>query len=68
MNLRDFDSLDPQLLPGLFNTALRNEHSDLDDLILTHDLDRREVTSKLESLGYRYDDETNQFRFRSSEE
>ncbi len=62
MNLSQFESIDPLLLPGLFNTALRNDSEDLNDLVLTHDLDKEALVLKMCEIGYRYCDSTNQFR------
>lgn len=62
MKLSSFQTMDPNLLPGLVNTALRNDCDDLDDLVRTHDLDREVLEARMESLGYRYVAETNQFR------
>lgn len=62
MNWRAFASVDPALLPGLVNTALRNDFEDLDDLVATHDLDRGELERRLAELGYRYLPELRQFR------
>ena len=62
MKLSSFETMDPLLLPGLINTALRNDCDDLDDLVRTHDLDREALEKRMETLGYRYVAETNQFR------
>jgi hypothetical protein len=62
MKLSSFETMDPNLLPGLVNTALRNDCDDLDDLVKTHDIDRTTLESRMETLGYRYVAETNQFR------
>jgi len=62
MKLSSFQTMDPNLLPGLVNTALRNDCDDLDDLVRTHDIDREALETRMESLGYRYVAETNQFR------
>jgi hypothetical protein len=62
MKLSSFQTMDPNLLPGLVNTALRNDCDDLDDLVRTHDLDREALEARMETLGYRYMTETNQFR------
>lgn len=62
MNLRSFRTIHPDLLPGLVNTALRNDCEDLDDLCATHDLDRSELEQRLAELGYRYAPEVRQFR------
>lgn len=62
MNLSRFETMDPNLLPGLINTALRNDHANLDDLIKTHDLDREAFLEKIKNLGYEYVAEVNQIR------
>ncbi|HRQ87960.1 MAG TPA: DUF4250 domain-containing protein [Bacteroidia bacterium] len=62
MNLRSFRAIHPDLLPGLVNTALRNDCEDLDDLAASHDLDREALEQRLEELGYRYVAEIRQFR------
>ncbi len=62
MNLRHFRTIHPDLLLGLVNTALRDDCEDLDDLCATHDLDRGELEQRLADLGYRYVEETRQFR------
>lgn len=62
MNLRTFRAIHPDLLPGLVNTALRNDCEDLDDLAASHDLDREALEQRLEELGYRYVAEIRQFR------
>lgn len=62
MKLRSFQTMDPLILPGLINTALRNDCDDLDDLVRTHDLDREALEERMASLGYRYVAGTNQFR------
>ena len=63
MNLSHFESMDSQLLPGLLNTALRNDCRDLDDLVKTHGIDRNVLEQTLKDLGYIYVAEVNQFRF-----
>lgn len=62
MNLSSYETMDPKLLLGLVNTALRNDCADLDDLLLTHDLDREVLERRLEEIGYRYAGGLNQFR------
>lgn len=54
--------MDPLLLPGLVNTALRNDCDDLDDLVRTHDIERDALEASLERLGYRYVGTANQFK------
>jgi hypothetical protein len=62
MKLSSFQTMDPLLLPGLVNTALRNDCEDLEDLVRTHDLDRDALEARMETLGYRYVSQSNQFR------
>lgn len=62
MNLRHFEKLDPNLLPGLVNTALRNDCDNLEDLLRTHDLEEDALVGKLRELGYAYEPVGNQFR------
>lgn len=54
--------MDARLLPGLVNTALRNDCDDLDDLVRTHDIDREALESRMGELGYRYVESIRQFR------
>ena len=62
MNLSTYETMDPHLLVGLINTALRNDCDNLDDLVKTHDIDRDALEKRLSSAGYRYQAEQNQFR------
>jgi len=62
MNLSSFETMDAKLLPGLVNTALRNDCDDLNDLVRTHDLDREALEARMEELGYRYIESIRQFR------
>ncbi|MEM9017354.1 MAG: DUF4250 domain-containing protein [Verrucomicrobiota bacterium] len=66
MNLCEFQKLDPQLLPGLLNTALRNDHESLDDLVMSHDIDKAELQKKLDELGYHYIEAINQYRMKGA--
>ncbi len=62
MRLRDFRTIHPDLLPGLVNTALRNDFEDLEDLVSAHDIDANALESRLSELGYRYREDIRQFR------
>ena len=68
MNLSHYESMDPLLLPGLVNTALRNNCSDLHDLLRTHDLDEEKFLAKMAELGLSYCEASHQFRPTSLEE
>ena len=54
--------MDPHLLVGVVNTAIRNHCKSLDDLCKTHDLDPNILTERLASAGYDYMPEQKQFR------
>ncbi len=68
MNLSNYESMDPNLLVGLVNTALRNDCTDLADLIRTHDLDPDKLEARLRSIGFRYAEGLNQFKPVTSKE
>ncbi len=53
---------DPIILLSFVNTKLRDEFSDLDELCGSLCVSRDEIESKLESVGYKYDKETNSFK------
>lgn len=53
---------DPIILLSFINTKLRDEFSDLDELCGSMCISRDEIERKLESVGYKYDKETNSFR------
>jgi len=65
MNLVNYERMDPLLLLGLVNTALRNDADDLDDLVKTHAIDHTRLEERLGAVGYLYAPEENQFRARS---
>ena len=62
MNLTRYREMDPHLLVGLINTALRNDGEDLAGLVRTHDLDPEALQERLLAIGYRYVSELRQFR------
>jgi hypothetical protein len=62
MRLTHFETMDPHLVLGLINTALRNDADDLVDLVATHDLDEAALRAKLLVIGYSYDPVIRQFR------
>ena len=53
---------DPIILLSFVNTKLRDEFSNLDELCGSLCVSRDEIESKLESVGYKYDKETNSFK------
>jgi hypothetical protein len=62
MDWTQFESIDPHLLVGLVNTELRNHSDSLDDLCLTHDIDRCKLCAHLKNADYHFQAEQNQFR------
>lgn len=52
---------DPNILLSYINTKLRDDFSSLDDFCDTLDVDKEELTEKMNSAGYRYDPATNRF-------
>lgn len=53
---------DPIMLLSVVNTMLRDRYSSLDALCDGEDLARNALEHRLESVGYQYMPETNQFR------
>jgi hypothetical protein len=62
MRLTNFAAMDPHMLLGLVNTALRNDAEDLADLVASHDMDEIALRAKLLAIGYDYDPAVRQFR------
>jgi hypothetical protein len=54
--------MDPHLLVGVVNTAIRNHCESLDDLCKTHELNTDILTARLAEAGYDYMPEQQQFR------
>ena len=53
---------DPVLLMSVLNTYLRDEYDSLEALCEDRELDVQEVCAKLETAGFVYQREQNQFR------
>lgn len=53
---------DPYMLLSVINTKLRDEFPSLDELCDSLDIDKEEISRKLESAGFEYDSEQNQFK------
>ncbi len=62
MDLSNYQSMDPHLLVGVVNTAIRNHCDDLDDLCKIHDIDQAVLIERLNKAGYDYRSEQQQFR------
>ena len=62
MDLSRYQSIDPNLLVGVINTALRNDYESLEDLCLTHDISSEVLVQLLSSSGYEFLSEQQQFR------
>lgn len=55
------DTKDPYLLLSIVNTKLRDEAENLQDLCRTYDKKPEDIASRLEAVGYSYDNKLNQF-------
>ena len=53
---------DPNMLYSYINLKLRDEYNSLDELCSSLDISSEEVINALNSAGYQYDEELNQFR------
>lgn len=52
---------DPFILLSYINTKLRDDYASLDELCKSLDIDAEELQTKLRSIGYVYNPETNRF-------
>ena len=62
MDLSRYQSIDPNLLVGVINTALRNDYESLEDLCFTHDISSEVLVQRLACSGYEFLSEQQQFR------
>lgn len=62
MDWTNFERIDPHLLLGIVNTALRNDFESLEDLCLSHDIDPEKLRHHLAIGGYQYLPTPRQFR------
>ena len=53
---------DPVILLSYVNTKLRDEYASLQELCRAEDADPSALTDSLTAIGYRYDEEKNQFK------
>ncbi len=52
---------DPVMLLSAVNTGLRDNYKSLDEFCAAAGLVKSEIESKLELIGYKYDEKVNQF-------
>ena len=52
---------DPNMLLSYINTQLRDNYGSLDDLCSSLDADKNDITEKLASAGFKYDESLNRF-------
>lgn len=62
MSLQRYKQMDPLMLLGIINMKLRDAHPNLQDLLLSHELDGDILQTRLAQAGYSYDPGTNQFK------
>ena len=53
---------DPAILLSYINTQLRDNYKNLDDLCKSLDVSENDIISKLELIGYKYDEKLNRFK------
>lgn len=53
---------DPIMFLSYVNTQLRDNYSNIDDFCSDFNITKEEVYTKLESINYFYDEESNQFK------
>lgn len=53
---------DPIMLMSVINTKLRDEFSSVDELAKTLCIDKNALIEKLQNAGFKYNEQSNQFR------
>ena len=62
MNNEQFKSMDPNILISIINMKLRDFYSNLSVLCDDMDINEEELKNKLSLAGYKYDENSNQFK------
>lgn len=62
MEITNLLKMDGNIVLGIVNEKLRLECSSIDELISRYELDYDELNDKMESLGFRYDPISNQYK------
>lgn len=62
MDWNTIETMDPHLLVGVVNTALRNHYTSLEDLCKSRDIDSQRLCARLAEQDYQYLPAANQFR------
>lgn len=60
--LKMFIPQNPVILLSYINTELRDNYADLDDLCKSLDIEKKEITYILKKIGYKYNENSNQFK------
>jgi hypothetical protein len=62
MDLSAYQQMDANILLGIVNEKLRIECADLGELLLQYDMAQDQLSKRMSSIGYHYDEMTNQFK------
>ena len=62
MNLSNFEKMDPVMLMSIVNMKLRDEFTELDNLVAFYDIDKNALVAKLAAAGFDYLPDAKQFR------
>ena len=62
MDLSSYRTMDPHLLVGVVNTAIRNHTETLAELCACHDIEQAVLVERLAAAGYDFMPEQQQFR------
>jgi len=54
--------IDPTMLLSIMNTKLRDQYASLDMLCDDLEITKEYILNKLKTIGYNYNDKTNQFK------
>ena len=61
MDLKNFKTMDVNILLGIVNMKMRDENWDLDELLKYYDIEKNELLNALEKGGFKYFPEARHF-------
>ncbi|TDT71376.1 uncharacterized protein DUF4250 [Hypnocyclicus thermotrophus] len=61
MELKNFKTMDINILFSIINMKLRDEFDSLEELVKYYDIDQKELEDKLNEAGYHYESNHNHF-------
>lgn len=62
MEIKNYETMDPNMLLSIVNMKLRDEFNTLDDLVKSNNIVKEKLEKRLDDIGYDYCEDLNQFK------